>query len=93
MTTPEKCPYCDKLVDGCTLWPEGDWHDCCLAHDHAYHAADRGGFWARRRADLTLARCVTASGHALMGKVMFLGVRLFGWIPWLKQRCSAYFSS
>lgn len=67
--------------DGCTAWPEGDWEDCCRDHDTAYRSGKRH-FAHRRRADLHLLSCVAKKGYPLLGVLMFLGVRGFGWVPW-----------
>lgn len=68
-------------MDYCTLFPEGWWSHCCAAHDADY-AAQIG----QAVADVTLLQCVATSADggligiasALVGGVMFLGVRLFG---------------
>jgi hypothetical protein len=54
----------------CTMWPEGWWHHCCVAHD-------LGG------TDFELAACVIQSSpHSptlgiIIALVMFAGVKLF----------------
>lgn len=68
-------------MDYCTLFPEGWWSHCCAAHDADY-AAQIG----QAAADAALLQCVATSADgdligiasALVGGVMFLGVRLFG---------------
>ena len=67
--------------DGCSLWPDGDWLQCCVAHDIDYWC---GGTTAQRAAsDLRLKQCVAAAGHAKTGAVMEIGVYLAGasWLP------------
>jgi hypothetical protein len=80
-------------TDGCTLWPEGNWQACCVAHDIDYWC---GGSAAERNdSDHALAACVAGKGHPIIGKAMggvihFTGTRLlptpwrwgYGW-PWL----------
>lgn len=66
--------------DGCTLFPEGNWHDCCVAHDIAYYYG--GGEDKRLRADINLLKCVAEAGHPYIATVMFLGVRVFGGPHW-----------
>ena len=66
----------------CTKWPEGDWHDCCVAHDYAY--SEGKNKW---KADFDLARCVAKKGktrfaHAGIALTMWIGVTLFGWGPY-----------
>lgn len=69
-------------MDYCTLFPEGWWAHCCAAHDAAYAAQV-----ARDVADKALLQCVAASAtsspalavvSAVVGVVMFVGVRLAG---------------
>lgn len=61
--------------DGCTLWLDGVWRQCCDVHDLAYQAgADKVP------ADLELALCVAQTGHGAMALIMLAGVTLFGWI-------------
>ncbi len=62
--------------DGCTMFPDGDYEDCCLAHDRDYY---RGGTSEERHAsDQRLQQCVRAKGHKYLSKLMFLGVRVGG---------------
>ncbi len=68
-------------MDYCTFFPEGWWGHCCEAHDSDYLAQI-----GQAVADTALLQCVAAAGDggligiasALVGGVMFLGVRLFG---------------
>ena len=71
--------------DGCTLWPDGDWLDCCHDHDESYNAG--GLWWERLVADWNLAKCVDSKGKArgkcracrtVMGGLMFAGTRVLG---------------
>lgn len=71
----------DFVGDGCTMFPDGDYGDCCLAHDRDYF---RGGTKAERKAsDKRLEQCVRAKGHKFRAKLMYLGVRIGGisWLP------------
>lgn len=74
--------------DGCTDFPEGNWHECCVAHDHEYRSIRYGvlNFAARRRADLALFRCVRSHGHPVVAALMFVGVRAFAWPAWFMNR-------
>ena len=66
--------------DGCSLFPDGDYADCCQAHDRDYY---RGGTKAERKAsDKRLEQCVRAKGHKFLSKMIYLGVRIGG-VPWL----------
>lgn len=77
----------------CTKWPDGDWHHCCVIHDYDY--AEGVNKW---KADGKLAWCVMKASyrrgtlpwlpilHIVNGLLMWLGVTLFGWKPWLSYR-------
>ncbi len=81
--------------DGCTMWPDGDWHRCCLDHDEEYFY---GGTWRDRiGANWNLTKCVAKSGgkrsgrirsacsiagHYIMAPVMFVGTQIFGCFLW-----------
>ncbi len=60
------------VSDGCSLWPDGDWGQCCKAHDWAYWQG--GTYWDRVHADAQLGECVGGP----MGWLMSVGVRLGG---------------
>lgn len=74
---PEKKPF---TSDGCTLWPDGPWGGCCVAHDYAYWKG--GTAKMRKQADKDLRDCVAARGYPVIGWVMYVGVRLFGSVYW-----------
>lgn len=65
----------------CTLWLEGWWSNCCAAHDASYAEQVE-----RLVADTDLFMCVAASAptpvlaavSAVIGGIMWLGVRVFG---------------
>lgn len=61
----------------CTMWPDGNWNQCCVQHDYDY--ADQNG---RIKSDWKLAKCVWNSGA--LGKInapiMFTGLFFTGWI-------------
>ncbi len=65
--------------DGCSMFPDGDYRNCCVAHDVAYFA---GGSWTTRwQADKNLYKCVAATKgfqHKIIAPVMWLGVRIGG---------------
>lgn len=69
--------------DGCSMFPDGNYVDCCVEHDKAYFA---GGSWtARWRADRKLMKCVAAKKgwhHKPLSGAMWLGVRVGG-LPFL----------
>ncbi len=77
------------------MWPDGDWHKCCLKHDEEYFY---GGSWIDRlKANARLSRCVARSGgkkggkarsafsiagHYAMAPVMFVGTQVLGCFLW-----------
>lgn len=74
--------------DGCTWFPDGNYRDCCVAHDREYFA---GGSWtARWRSDKKLFQCVASKPgfrNKLIAPFMWLGVRVGG-APWLNTSFS-----
>lgn len=66
--------------DGCSLWPDLDYGQCCVEHDRAYWRGGAGPL--RLEADLALMACVSRSHGWVMGWVMFAGVRCFGHWFW-----------
>lgn len=71
----------DFVSDGCSLFPDGDYRNCCVEHDKAYYF---GGTKAERKAaDKELKACVRAKGHKYLAPMMYLGVRIGGvaWLP------------
>ena len=67
--------------DHCTMFPEGDWSDCCKQHDLDYA---KGSGVSRKVADLKLKRCIRSGGKPKLAKVVYVGVRLFGWLFYRK---------
>jgi hypothetical protein len=65
--------------DGCSMWPDGNWVDCCLQHDMMYWCG--GNAAARQQADAQLRACVADHGATCTGQLMYVGVRIGG-IPW-----------
>lgn len=64
--------------DYCTLWPEGNWSYCCKMHDRRYGNRRL----SRLQADILLYRCVKRKHSKCMATIMFLGVRLGGWVSY-----------
>lgn len=81
----KRLPF-DTDYPGCTLFPEGDWHHCCVAHDYAYadHAGDL--LFVKWKIDTSLRRCVAETGHPGVAWLMFVGVSTFGLIPWYRYK-------
>ena len=81
-------------TDGCTLYPDGEWAGCCIAHDIRYWCG--GSARDRENSDTELRNCVAEKGFPRNGWLMYWGVRLgahpllpfpwrwgYGW-PWPK---------
>lgn len=67
--------------DCCTLWFDFKWWDCCCQHDVDYSSKM---IVTRKEADKYLKDCVKASGYPVVSLLMFISVRLFGWIFYKK---------
>lgn len=74
--TPER-PF---VTDGCSLWPDGVWVDCCVEHDIPYWCG--GSPEARLEADRRLRACVSDASNGAAGWLMFIGVRAGGHPVW-----------
>jgi len=71
-----------RVKDCCTLWFDGVWQDCCCQHDDDYTY----GEIPKYQSDKDLRDCVRASKHPIIANVMFIGVSIFGWVPWALDR-------
>lgn len=72
---PQGIPDLPFLTDGCSMWLDGTWQQCCVEHDMDYWC---GGSEADRwESDRELAQCVGGT----MGKLMRFGVVVGGRIP------------
>ena len=75
-----------KAKDYCTLFfdkiKDYDISGCCLIHDEDYEDVDV----TRKESDDHLRQCVNNTTGTKLGTLMFLGVRLFGWIFWYWHR-------
>lgn len=63
------------MSDGCTCFFDGNWKECCDRHDKRYS----NNRLTRKQADRLLYRCV-AKKNKHIAFLMYLGVRLFGWL-------------
>ena len=62
----------------CTFFPDGNWMECCVAHDYGCADAEcQRSAEMRLAADQGLRRCVTKKGHPIIAWIMFLGVRIW----------------
>ena len=72
-------PPADFTGDGCTLFPDGNYRECCYRHDLDYF---RGGTERERReSDKRLYRCVRSKKgwqNEIAAPLMLFGVRVFG---------------
>jgi hypothetical protein len=75
-TGPET-PTHPFTTDGCTWWRDGSWVSCCIEHDFNYWCG--GTTSQREKADADLLSCVSDSGHPGHARIMFIGVRMFGY--------------
>ncbi len=71
-------------TDGCTAFPDGNYRDCCEAHDLDYYKG--GSFKERRDSDKRLYSCVKSKPswkNKYRAPMIYLGVRVFGtaWLP------------
>jgi hypothetical protein len=74
----------DFKSDGCSLFFDGDYRDCCVEHDKAYFFG--GSSKERWQADKKLYKCVAAKKgfhHKIIAPIMWLGIRIGGvsWLP------------
>lgn len=72
-------------TDGCSKFPDGipyfnatKWRNCCIEHDIAYWQG--GTKEQRKRADESLSQCVVGTGEYAIGKAMYYGVRIGGYV-------------
>ena len=68
----------DFVTDGCSMSPDMVFSECCVEHDIDYAT----GFVSRADADLKLRECIKAKGFPILCYVYWIGVRLFGWMPY-----------
>lgn len=70
----------DFKSDGCSLFPDGKYRDCCVAHDKDYYFG--GSCKERLKSDNRLFKCVAAKKgwyhKVIIAPVMWLGVRIGG---------------
>ncbi len=67
----------DFKSDGCSLFPDGNYRECCVEHDKAYFIG--GSLKERRTADKKLYRCVRSKGNGkFLASMIFVGVRIGG---------------
>ena len=67
------------VTDGCSMFPDSDWVECCVEHDIEYWCG--GSADERRVADRALQACVAKTGRPTLGWWMDKGVRMGG-VPW-----------
>ncbi len=80
-TWEEPLPPHEFDSDGCSMWPDNDWVECCVIHDTVYWMG--GTRKERKKADKELRQCVSATGHPFISSMMYFGVRAGGvyWLP------------
>lgn len=65
--------------DGCTLFPDGNYRECCVSHDEDYYFGGSGK--ERWRSDKRLYKCVKAKRgwqNKIAAPIMWIGVRVGG---------------
>ena len=68
------------VSDGCSMWPDENYHGCCVEHDKAYH---KGGTAKQRLdADIKLMKCVADVHSTWMARLMFIGICIGGLPYW-----------
>ena len=65
---------------GCTCFPDMNHFSCCDAHDTCYARQQK----SRLECDKKLQECVCHKSGNIIGYLMYNGVRLFGWLFWLR---------
>lgn len=69
--------------DGCTLFPDGNYRECCVSHDEDYYFGGSGK--ERRQSDKRLYKCVKAKRgwqNKIAAPLMWIGVSVGG-VPFL----------
>lgn len=77
-TTENEIPA-DYQSDGCSFFPDGNYRDCCVAHDREYY--NGGSCKLRRQADNRLYTCVKNKKgwyNKFVAPIMWVGVRVMG---------------
>lgn len=72
-------PSREFVTDGCSMFPDSAWVECCVSHDIAYWCG--GTTHERAAADRELGVCVAATDRPTLGWWMGKGVRIGG-VPW-----------
>lgn len=71
-------------TDGCSMWPDSDWGQCCVVHDMEYWCGGSAG--DRSASDRRLRQCLADMEKPVMGWVMQAGARSGGFavfpLPW-----------
>jgi len=62
--------------DGCTFYPDENYHECCVNHDKKYWKG--GTKEERKEADKELLKCVSKRSGKINASVMHIAVRIFG---------------
>ncbi len=67
--------------DGCSLWLDSNWTECCVQHDLEYW---QGGAKEKRKdIDILFKQCLQDKGYIILPNAMYFTVRLLGssWMP------------
>jgi hypothetical protein len=73
---PAGPPTVPFRFDGCSWWPDGNYRECCQAHDYAYWCG--GSSEDRAAADERLRACVAEKRGSAYARLVWIGVRVGG---------------
>ncbi len=64
------------ITDGCSMWPDRKWSQCCVAHDVQYWCGGSAG--DRKLADQELRSCLQQESPSWLATLGYWGVRFGG---------------
>jgi len=77
----EILPVKEFKSDGCSMWFDNEWIECCVKHDLDYWKG--GEKEERKKVDLIFKECLQKKESYILSQSMYLAVRILGqsWIP------------
>ncbi len=69
-----EAPEMPFITDGCSIWPDREWTQCCVAHDAHYWCG--GSASERKRADQELRTCLEKVAPSGLATLTYWGVRV-----------------
>lgn len=76
----ENVPLHKFKTDGCSIFPDSSWLECCVEHDINYWCG--GNSIEREKADEELRSCLIKKEAPILSDIAYWGVRV-GASPWL----------